>query len=81
MTRKNYVCSRRGEPYPTQAVVQGYGEILAYPYYHDSIGPINAGMIVTRDLITQRRDLVQVVVSAHARATDFLIEHPEVWLK
>ncbi len=70
-----------GEPYPTQAVVQGYGEILAYPYYHDSIGPINAGMIVTRDLITQRRDLVQVVVNAHARATDFLIEHPEVWLK
>jgi len=70
-----------GEPYPTQAVVQGYGEILAYPYFDDSIGPINAGMIVTRELIAKRRDLVQAGVNAHARATDYLIEHPDVWLK
>jgi NitT/TauT family transport system substrate-binding protein len=37
-----------GEPFPTLAVKQGYGRILAYPYYGDSVGTINAGMLVTR---------------------------------
>jgi len=70
-----------GEPYPTLAVVQGYGEILSYPYYDDSIGPINAGMIVTRELIIKSPDLVQAAVTAHARATEHLTRHPDLWLK
>jgi NitT/TauT family transport system substrate-binding protein len=70
-----------GEPYPTLAVVRGYGDILTYPYYDDSIGPINAGMIVTRDLIAKRRDLVQAAVNAHSRATQYLTGHPDQWLK
>ena len=72
LARGNIDAFLSGEPFPTQAVVQGYGEILAYPYYDDSIGPINAGMIVTRDLIAKKRDLVQAAVNAHARATEYL---------
>ena len=49
LARGNIDAFLSGKPYPTQAVVQGYGEILAYPYYDDSVGPINAGMIVTRE--------------------------------
>ena len=81
LARGNIDAFLSGEPFPTQAVVQGYGEILAYPYYDDSIGPINAGMIVTRDLIAKKRDLVQAGVNAHALATEYLIKHPDVWLK
>ena len=81
LARGNIDAFLSGEPFPTQAVVQGYGEILAYPYYGDSIGPINAGMIVTRDLIVKKRDLVQAAVQAHSQATEYLIKHPDVWLK
>lgn len=81
LARGNIDAFLSGEPFPTQAVVQGYGEILAYPYYDDSIGPINAGMIVTRDLIAKKRDLVLAAVKAHAQATEYLTKHPDVWLK
>ena len=37
-----------GEPFPSLAVHQGYGRILAHPYFDDSIGPVNAAMIVAR---------------------------------
>ena len=70
-----------GEPYPTLAVIQGYGEILAYPYYDDTIGPINAGMIVTREQIAKQRVLIQAAVTVHARATEYLLKHPAEWLK
>ena len=72
LARGNIDAFLSGEPYPTQAMVQGYGEILTYTYYDDSVGPINAGMIVTRELIANKRDLVQAGVNAHARATEYL---------
>jgi len=70
-----------GEPYPTIAVLEGYGEILSYPYYGDSIGTINGGMITTRDTIAKHRDLVQAAVTAHARASEHLMAHQDEWLK
>ncbi len=70
-----------GEPLPTVAVERGYGRILTYPYYDDSIGTINAGMLVTRASIQERRDLVQRLVLAHARATRHLNAHPDEWLR
>jgi NitT/TauT family transport system substrate-binding protein len=70
-----------GEPCPTLAVKQGYGRILSYPYYGDSVGTINAGMLVTRAAIEERPEQVAALVLAHARATRFLVEHPEQWLK
>jgi len=70
-----------GEPFPALAVEQGYGEILSYPYYGESIGTINAGMMVTRRSVLERPELVERLVLGHAKATEYLTAHPEEWLK
>jgi NitT/TauT family transport system substrate-binding protein len=70
-----------GEPFPTLARQQGYGRILAYPYYDDSVGTINAGMLVTRRAIETQPEKVRRLVKAHARATQFLQQHPDQWLQ
>jgi len=70
-----------GEPFPTLAVKQGYGRILSYPYYGDSVGAINAGMLVTRAAIEKQPEQVAALVLAHAETTRFLVDHPEQWLK
>ncbi len=70
-----------GEPFPTLAVKKGYGRILSYPYYGDSVGTINAGMIVSRTYLKKHPDQVAALVSAHARATTFLASHPDAWLE
>lgn len=69
-----------GEPFPTLAVKEGYGRILAYPYYDDSVGTINAGMLVTQQMIEQNPAQVLQLVRAHAEATRFLQHHPGQWL-
>jgi len=70
-----------GEPFPALAVEEGYGEILSYPYYDESVGAINAGMLVKRETIERNPELVQALVNAHARATKYLQAHPGEWLK
>ncbi len=69
-----------GEPFPALAVYEGYGRILAYPYYDDSVGTINAGMLVTRESIEKTPGKVLKLVKAHAQATRFLQEHTDQWL-
>ena len=69
-----------GEPLPTQAALQGYGEILTYPYFDDAIGPINAGMIVRRDALEKRPEAIKALVAAHVRATRRLQEDKARWL-
>lgn len=70
-----------GEPFPTLAVHQGYGEILSYPYYGESIGTINAGMLVKRKTIEENPELVYQLVLAHARTTQYLKIREDEWLK
>jgi len=70
-----------GEPFPTLAVDKGYGRILSYPYYGESIGTINAGMLVKRETIENDPDTVLELVTAHARATEYLKAHPGQWLQ
>jgi NitT/TauT family transport system substrate-binding protein len=70
-----------GEPFPTLAVHQGFGKILSYPYYGESIGTINAGMLVKRKTIEESPELVHRLVLAHARATQYLKTHKDEWLK
>ena len=70
-----------GEPFPTLALHKGYGRILSYPYYGESIGTINAGMIVKRKTIQENPALVYQLVLAHARATQYLKSHEDQWLK
>ncbi len=70
-----------GEPFPSLTVLKGYGEILSYPYYGDSVGTINAGMLVKRKTIEQNPEQVYLLVKAHARATQYLKNNPDEWLK
>ena len=70
-----------GEPFPTQAVDQGFGKILSYPYYGESVGTINAGMLVTRTMIEKNPAAVQKLVNAHARATEYLNNNRQRWLE
>ncbi|MCG8688847.1 MAG: ABC transporter substrate-binding protein [Desulfobacterales bacterium] len=70
-----------GEPFPTLAVINGYGKIMSYPYYGESIGTINAGMLVKRDTIEKNPDLVLAMINAHAKATQYLNKNPDTWLK
>lgn len=70
-----------GEPFPTLAVKKGYGEILSYPYFHDSVGTINAGMIVKRSTIEKQPELVAQLVLAHARSTEYLKGQQQEWLQ
>ena len=70
-----------GEPFPSVAQLQGYGRILSYPYFDDSIGTINAGMIVTRDTIAKRPKFVEELVRAHAKATEHLVGHTDEWIQ
>ncbi len=70
-----------GEPFPTLAVLKGYGRILAYPYYGGGIGTINAGMLVKRETVEKSPQKVAALVKAHAQATEYLQAHPGQWLK
>ncbi len=69
-----------GEPYPSQAVQDGYGKILSYPYFDDSIGTINAGMLVTEETIEENPELVQSLVNAHIEAAEYMNSHKDAWL-
>ncbi|MEW5922141.1 MAG: NrtA/SsuA/CpmA family ABC transporter substrate-binding protein [Bacillota bacterium] len=70
-----------GEPYPTIAVAEGYGEILAYPYYDESIGTINAAWITTKEMIENRPEIIQALVTANAYATEYLLANNDKWLE
>jgi NitT/TauT family transport system substrate-binding protein len=69
-----------GEPFPSLAVTEGYGTILSYPYFGESIGTINAGMLVRAETMHDEPDRVGQLVLAHARATEYLKGHVDEWL-
>jgi NitT/TauT family transport system substrate-binding protein len=69
-----------GEPFPSQAVDQGLGRILTHPYYDQSVGTINAGMLVTRKMIEKEPERVAALVRAHVLSTRYLMENQPVWL-
>lgn len=55
--------------------------MLSYPYYGDTVGTINAGMLVKQETIDKNPDLVLDMVRAHAKATTWLKKNPDAWLK
>lgn len=69
-----------GEPYPSIAVEEGYGKILEYPYYDDSIGYINAAMITTEDEIKESPEKIQELVDKHVKSSKYLMENKEEWI-
>lgn len=80
LLRGNIDAFLSGEPFPTLAAQNGYGKILAYPYYDEAIGDINAGILVTSDFAQKHPEKVRKLVMAHARATRHLGRHPDQWL-
>lgn len=69
-----------GEPYPSIAVAEGYGRILTYPTDDETIGIINSGMITTRDKIKNNPEMIQELVTAHAKATEYLNSNKNAWI-
>ena len=69
-----------GEPYPSMAVQQGTGRILLYPEDGDGFGIINSGMMTTRAKIEKDPELIQSLVNAHVKATEFLNRDKGAWL-
>lgn len=69
-----------GEPYPSIAMEDGYGKVLVYPYYDDSIGYINAAMITTEDEIKDNPSKVQDMVDMHVESTKYLMNNKEEWI-
>jgi NitT/TauT family transport system substrate-binding protein len=78
---KNIDAFLSGEPFPTLASIKGVGKILSYPYFNDTIGDINAGMLVTKGLIKNNPSLVLKLVKAHILATKYLARNEIEWLK
>ena len=67
-----------GEPYPSIAVAEGYGKILAYPE-DDGFGIINSAMMTTRDMVENNPELIQELVTAHVQATEFINSDRQAW--
>lgn len=67
-----------GEPYPSIALVEGYGRILSYP---QSFGNLNSVMITTKDKIKEEPIKIQTLVSAHIDATEALTMDQDLWFK
>lgn len=70
-----------GEPYPSIAEIDGYGKILEYPYYDESIGYINAAMITTEKEIKEHPEKIQSLVDMHIQASKYYMEHEDEWVK
>lgn len=69
-----------GEPYPSIAVAEGYGRILTYPSDDENIGIVNSAMITTKDNIKNNAEMIQKLVTAHVKATEYLNENRSAWL-
>ena len=69
-----------GEPFPSVAEKEGYGKVIAYPYFDDSIGDVNGAMITTKDKIENSKDKIQALVEAHVKASSQLRDNEEFWL-
>ncbi len=69
-----------GEILPRLAKRQGIGEILSYPYFGDSIGDINSGMLMRRDFIEKNPEQAMRMVRVHKQATEALVKDQAKWL-
>ena len=69
-----------GEPFPSIAVSEGYGRILVYPRDDENIGIVNSGMITTKDNIKNNPEMIQKLVTAHVKATEYLKANRNTWL-
>ncbi len=64
------------EPGPGVSLSSGVGTLVEYPY-STPMGSLNMVFGTHRDLITQKPDLVRVMMGIHQRATDFAATNKE----
>ena len=69
-----------GEPFPSIAEIDGYGRVLEYPYFDDSVGYINAAMLTTEDEIKNEPEKLQRLVDMHIQASKYYMEHKDEWI-
>ena len=69
-----------GEPFPSIAEIDGYGRVLEYPYFDDSVGYINAAMLTTEDEIKKELEKIQRLVDMHIQASKYYMEHKDEWI-
>lgn len=69
-----------GEPFPSIAEIDGYGRVLEYPYFDDSVGYINAAMLTTEDEIKNEPEKIQRLVDMHIQASKYYMEHKDEWI-
>lgn len=69
-----------GEPYPSMAIADGYGKILLYPDDKEGFGIINSAMMTTKDEIKNNPEMIQRLVTAHVKATEYLNKNRDAWL-
>ena len=69
-----------GEPFPSIAEIDGYGRVLEYPYFDDSVGYINAAMLTTEDEIRNEPEKIQRLVDMHIQASKYYMEHKDEWI-
>ncbi len=70
-----------GEPYPSIAELEGYGKILSYPYFDESIGTINAAMITTKEQAQKNPERIRKLVDMHIKSTEYLTENKDKWFE
>ena len=70
-----------GEPFPSIAEIDGYGRVLEYPYFDDSVGYINAAMLTTEDEIKKEPEKIQRLVDMHIQASKYYMEHKDEWIE
>ncbi len=68
------------EPYATFALVNGWGRKLWTPY-DTPMGRTNLGFVAATDFVQKHPELTRKIVSAHVRATQELLDHPDIALE
>ena len=64
------------EPGPGVSLSSGVGTLVEYPY-STAMGSLNMVFGTHRDVITEKPDLVKVMLGIHQRATDFAATHKD----
>jgi len=64
------------EPGPGVSISTGIGQLVEYPY-STPMGSLNMVFATHRDVITERPDLVRVMLGIHQRATDYAVTNKD----
>jgi NitT/TauT family transport system substrate-binding protein len=64
------------EPGPSLSVVSGVGKIVEYPY-STPMGSLNMILATHKDMVTEKPDVLAMIVKLQKQASDFAMSHPD----